>query len=133
MWSNVCDTTINVPEFGVWVLDGHAGAYCDFRDAVCVGVVEVFALSLLIMAACVASSMLRCHFFENDRWWAGSVSSTGRLYSFCAEDRPSLRDGVFLYCRRAQHRLSSSRHRPFHDVLRIFFIDFTVASIFPLL
>jgi len=41
--------------------------------------------------------------------------------------------GVFLYCRRARQRASSSREWLFQDVAMSFFIDFTIDSILPLL
>ena len=87
-----------------------------------------------MICACISAvGVLRCHSGENARLWAGNVSCIGLPYSFWAGESPSLRDGVFLYCISAQANLSSSRDRPRHADLMIFYMDFTVASAFPLL
>ena len=44
VWSNICDNAVNVPEFGVWILDGHVRTYCDLREVVGMSVVEVSSL-----------------------------------------------------------------------------------------
>ena len=44
VWSNICDNAVNVPEFGIWILDGYVRAYCDLREVVGMGVVEVFSV-----------------------------------------------------------------------------------------
>ena len=61
------------------------------------------------------------------------MSWTGRPYSFCAGDKLSLQEGVFLCCSSARQNLSWLSDYPFHDMRMILFMDFTVASTFPLL
>ena len=56
-----------------------------------------------------------------------------RIRSFCAGDKPSFLDGVFLYCRRVLHNFSSFIPLPFQATLIILFMDLTAASALPLL
>ena len=54
-------------------------------------------------------------------------------YSFCAGDKLSLQEGVFLYCSSAQQNLSWLSDHPFHDIATDYFVmDFIVASTFTL-
>ena len=88
---------------------------------------------MVVWACSSAMDVLRCHSGENARLWAGRVSCIGRPYNVWAGASPSLRDGVFRYCSSARANLFSSRDRPRHADRMIFFMDFTVASAFPLL
>ena len=98
VWADLCDYSVDVPSFGGAVL------YCDMRTNVdlweSVGVLVVILRDLfhvrgcLLAYLCCTSLPLRCE---------GSVMRWQRVLpkSFCAGDRPSLREGVLRYCNRA--------------------------------
>lgn len=94
---------------------------------------NVSTFSIVVWACCSASDVQRCHPGKKAHLWAGRVSCIGCPYNFWAGERPPLRDGVFRYCSSARVSLFSSRCLPCHADRIIIFMDFTVASAFPLL